>query len=366
MVFLFVYALLIFRFKKSWDGLEEFHLSGNSNHTFLSVLIPARNEESTITQLLNAINEQTYPKDRFEVIVIDDFSTDHTVEKVKSFSSDNLFLIQPSCSAEKSSKKKAIESGVEFAKGELIITTDADCVPDPLWLETINQFYIQKQSTLIASPVKYVYDFTILGIFQSLDFLTLQGITAASVASRSLTLCNGANLAYTKYTFEEVNGFKGIDHIATGDDLLLMYKIYSKGPEKVQYLKSKTAIVSTSPMHSWKQFISQRKRWGSKSFIYKDQRILWVLAFVYMLNLLFIILLAYSFFHPAFWLFSLAYLLFKSLIEWRFVNSVARFYNEQALMKYFILFQPLHILYTVAIGIISQVGTYEWKGRRTK
>ena len=82
-----------------------------------------------------------------------------------------------------------------------------------------------------------------LHVFQSLDFLSLQGITAASVFSRFHTMCNGANLAYEKKVFEEAGGFNGIDQVASGDDMLLMHKIYLLYPDKVMYCLSPDVIV---------------------------------------------------------------------------------------------------------------------------
>ena len=63
-------------------------------------------------------------------------------------------------------------------------------------------------------------------------------------------MCNGANLAYEKKAFYEVNGFTGIDNIASGDDMLLMHKIYKQYPERVLFLKSTDAIVQTKPMET--------------------------------------------------------------------------------------------------------------------
>ena len=82
--------------------------------------------------------------------------------------------------------------------------------------------------------------------------MVLQGITAASVTQDFHTMCNGANLAYRKRSFENVNGFEGIDHVATGDDMLLMHKIRQREPGSLHYLKSKHAIVTTPPMPTWK------------------------------------------------------------------------------------------------------------------
>jgi cellulose synthase/poly-beta-1,6-N-acetylglucosamine synthase-like glycosyltransferase len=366
LIFLLFYAILISYYLNAWSKLDEYVISATVDNGMLSVIIPARNEEKNIANLLNALAQQTYPKKFFEVIVVDDFSEDATADIVRKFPLQNLTLIQPEISSQSSSKKKAIEAGIKRAVGEFIITTDADCIPSKYWLEKINSFYVTTDAAFVAAPVKFLHDHSFLQLFQSLDFLTLQGITAASVGSDLHAMCNGANLAYKKEAFENVNGFKGIDNVATGDDMLLMHKIRRKYPGKIFYLKSKEAITYTQPMLSWKEFLMQRKRWASKTLVYDDYKIVAVLAFVYLLNCLFIALIIASLFHAFYWWFVLGFWLAKTIIELPFIQAVAKFYEERTIIKYLFLFQPLHIMYTVFIGITSQLGKYEWKGRKTK
>jgi len=363
---LLLYALLIVFYWRGWKKLTYYHPSSEKERRFLSVIVPARNEEKNISHLLDALSQQTYPKDFFEIIIVDDFSTDNTAEIVKNSGLTNLILIRPETPSRLSSKKKAIEVGIQKARGELIVATDADCIPTKKWLESINNLYVEKDAVFIAAPVRFSHDGSLLQLFQSLDFLALQGITAASVSANFHTMCNGANLAYKREAFQNVNGFDGINKVATGDDMLLMFKIWKRHPNKVLYLKSKEAIVTTQPMLRWKDFFMQRKRWASKTLVYDDYRIIVVLSFVYLLNCLFIALIIASFFNAVYWWYVAGFCIAKTLIELPFVYSVAKFYNEQKLVKFLFIFQPLHIFYTVVVGLISQFGKYEWKGRKTK
>jgi cellulose synthase/poly-beta-1,6-N-acetylglucosamine synthase-like glycosyltransferase len=365
LIFLLFYAALIYYYWKAWKKLSTYQGKPASNR-FLSVIIPARNEQKNIGRLLHALAAQSYPQDFFEVIVVDDFSTDNTGGLVQANPLSNVTLIQPETSSYSSSKKKAIEAGIRKAKGELIVTTDADCLPPGNWLETVNSFYVKTGAAFIAAPVKFYHNNSLLQLFQSLDFLTLQGITAASVAAGFHSMCNGANLAYTREAFERVNGFEGIDKVASGDDMLLMHKIGKKYPGKTEYLKSKNAIVNTQPMLSWKDFFMQRKRWASKTLVYDDYRIIAVLAFVYLFNCLFLALIIASLINSRYWLYVGLFWMAKTCIELPFLNSVAAFYEEKRLLKYLFPLQPLHIFYTVFVGFLSQFGKYEWKGRKTK
>lgn len=366
-VFLILYAMLIFFYFTYWNKLPDAKpLAQTPPSVFLSVVIAARNEEATLPLLLNDLRQQSYPQSLYEVIVVDDYSTDNTASIVQDFAASNVRLILPTVAPEASSKKAAISSGIKKAIGELIVVTDADCRVGKDWLQTMASFYQEYNAAFIAAPVAFTHDNSLLQVFQVLDFITLQGITAASVSARVHTMCNGANLAYTKAAFESVNGFAGIDRIATGDDMLLMHKIWKAYPAKVFYLKSTDAVVQTTPTKTWKEFLEQRRRWASKTLVYDDKRILLVLGFVLLLNLLPFVLLTAAFFNSVYWFTLVIFLLAKTVIEWPFVSSVAAFFGQQTLMRYFFFLQPLHIFYTLFVGILSQFGKYEWKGRRTR
>jgi cellulose synthase/poly-beta-1,6-N-acetylglucosamine synthase-like glycosyltransferase len=206
----------------------------------------------------------------------------------------------------------------------------------------------------------------LLQTFQALDFLVLQGITAASVQKRIHNMCNGANLTYERKVFFEVNGFAGIDHIASGDDMLLMQKIGKRFPRKISYLLSKDAIVATAAPKTWKEFFNQRIRWASKATNYNDIKILSTLFLVYFFNCALLALFITGFWMPFLWMSLCGILLLKTIIEFIFIHPVAKFYNKQNLLLLFPFFQPLHIAYTVIAGWFGVFGSFEWKGRRVK
>jgi len=358
------YSLLIIYYWLAWKAIPDYVPTVSTAEIKISVIVPARNEEENIGQLLNALVHQTYPSHLFEVIVVDDHSTDGTINIVEQF--PTVTLIRLKDDSINSYKKKAIERGIAMANGELIVTTDADCVPTSNWLKTIAAFKEEKQSAFIAGPVIIDCNSSLLQVFQAMDFMVLQGITGAAVHKKKLSMCNGANLAYDRKIFYEVNGFTGIDHIASGDDMLLMHKIWKQHPDKVHYLKSKEAIVSTQPMKTWKDFFYQRIRWASKAKSYDDKRIIFVLLLVYLFNLSFPVLLVVGCWYHSFWIYFLGLWVIKTIIELPFFISVSGFFNKRWAIKLFFFFQPLHILYTVVSGLFGQFGKYEWKGRKVK
>jgi cellulose synthase/poly-beta-1,6-N-acetylglucosamine synthase-like glycosyltransferase len=259
-------------------------------------------------------------------------------------------------------KKKAIETGIAHASGDLIVCTDADCTAGPEWIAALVHSYEERDYKIIAAPVKIIADGSALSIFQALDFISLQGITGAAVFKNLYPMCNGANLAYSRTAFNAIGGFKGIDHIASGDDMLLMGKMQSRFPGKAGYLKDPEAIVSTGAAENLKSFFLQRIRWASKTSHYGHPATFLTLALVYALNLCLLLLFILCFYNSG-WRWLVFFLVLKIFAEYFFVSTVAGFFRQKALMKYFIFCQPFHILYTVIAGGLGAFGKYKWKDR---
>ncbi len=370
-IFLFLgYSFLIIYYWFGWRSIPEYISPGKKPTTGVSVLIPARNEEENIISCLESVCDQQYPSELLQIITIDDCSTDKTWDLIQGFHCEKITnstrLADVNDIEFSAHKKRAIETGITMSANNVIVTTDADCKHPPTWLKTISSFYEEKTPVFIAAPVALENDSSLLQIFQALDFLVLQGITGASVHKKIHSMCNGANLLYEKNAFNEVGGFSGIDDIASGDDMLLMHKIRSKYPGKVHYLKSKQAIVTSLPMQTWKDFFNQRIRWSSKARFYDDKGIFWVLLLVYLFNLSFLTLLVAGFWLHVLWMYAGILWVAKTIVEFPFVYSVARFFDRTPLLKYFFFFQPLHIAYTIMAGFLGQFGKYEWKGRKVR
>lgn len=373
------YVWLMLYYRKAWKEIPIFKITENANQNFpfISIIIAARNEEKNIGKCIQSIIDQTYPSDKFEILVTDDHSTDQTVPVIESFQKENIKILHladfVSDQNINSYKKKSIDTALQFAKGKLIVTTDADCVAPPKWIETLAHFYEQKSPIFIALPVNFNDPLPndsgikkLFKIFQSLDFMALQGITGASVFKRVHAMCNGANLAYEKKVFFKVEGFDGIDQLASGDDMLLMQKIKTHYPNEIEFLKSKEVIVNTHPAENLREFINQRIRWASKAGYYTDKKIIAVLLLVYLLNAWLLILGIFSFFYlAAFYLFIIS-LLVKTIAELFFLFPVARFFKKQKQLWWFLPAQPFHILYTVIAGWLGKFGSYQWKGRKVK
>lgn len=378
------YTVLIFYYRQSWTSIPSFDQVNDQQPVIkFTVIIPARNEAVNIKQCLDSVLNQTYTAAVYEVIVVDDFSTDDTAAIVRSYGKKvKLISLKEHLNHRINSyKKKAIETAIAQSAGDIMVITDADCIVPTTWLQNIAvclscEDHKTAPVVFVVAPVAFTVDNKFLHIFQSLDFMTLQGITGASVYKKIHSMCNGANLAYSKKVFYEVNGFEGIDHIASGDDMLLMHKIFKRYPNGIKFLKSSQAIVSTRPMDTVKDFLHQRIRWASKADKYDDKRIFAVLLLVYFFNLLLLVLPFISIFTTtrfsifnfqfsliSFWIILLAG---KIFIELLFLCPVAIFFKQQKLLWWFPLAQPFHILYTVVAGWLGKFGSYQWKERNVK
>ena len=381
LILLLGYSALLVYYRKSWGSIPDFKVEANSKlSTKISIIIPARNEEENIGYCLQSIIEQSYPAHLFEVLVVDDHSTDNTAAIIKSYASHNVKLISLkdylSANEINSYKKKAIEISIQQSNGELIVTSDADCIFPKNWLTSIASFYESKRPAFIVMPVLISYGKKMIEVFQSLDFMTLQGITGASVHKKFHSMCNGANLAYTKEAFIAVNGFKGIDNIASGDDMLLMHKIYNQFPNNIEYLKSREVIVTTNPVSTIQEFFNQRIRWASKADQFDDKRIFIVLIIVYFLNVLMMVLpivalisnrsISIMNIQLSMFNFYASLLLIKTIFELFFLYPVAKFFNQTKLLWWFPIAQPFHIVYTVIAGWLGKFGKYTWKERSVK
>jgi ABC-type dipeptide/oligopeptide/nickel transport system permease subunit/cellulose synthase/poly-beta-1,6-N-acetylglucosamine synthase-like glycosyltransferase len=373
LLLILAYDTLIGFYRKSWKQIPEFQSRSavSSVPVKITVIVPARNEEMNIGDCLLSLRGQHYPASHFQIIVVDDHSTDGTWKKVNEFAGNGmnircLRLEDYARDREEifSFKKFAIETAVKESMGDLIITTDADCRPGPEWLSVIAEFYCQTKAKIIAAPVRIETKGTLLSVFQTLDFLALQGITGSALSRKIHSMANGANLAFEKGTFVEVGGYRDSDNIPSGDDMFLMHKVFRKYPDDVHFLKSKDAIVTTLPESTWKSFLQQRIRWSSKADRYQDKSLFRILFFVYLFNFFFLGLFFACFLDHRFLYLLFPLLILKTGIEFPFVRRIAQFFDQQKWMRFFPILQPLHILYVLVVGWLGKFGSYRWKGRR--
>jgi poly-beta-1,6-N-acetyl-D-glucosamine synthase len=341
-------------------------VSNNATNISFSILLPVRNEAVNIVAIINNVLQQSYTN--FELIVIDDFSDDETVALINNFSNQRLKLLQLSSTNIGIGKKNAIAYGVNNATNSFIVTLDADVTLHNTWLQTIANFIDKNPNcNAIAAPVLMHGQNTFLSNFQQIDFLTMQGITAVALNNNWFAMCNGANFIYRKSAYYAVQGFANINHVASGDDMLLLQKIMKLDATQVFYLLHNQAIALTPTEPTIKKFIQQRIRWASKATVYNNLKIKSVLLLIFLLNVCFVFglfCLPFAFKNLGLPLFLA--LVLKTIIEYNFVAAVAKTFNKKYSFIKFFLMQAAHIFYIVSSALFSFVPNYSWKGRKTK
>ncbi len=359
----------------------------------ISVIIPVRNEAENILFLLQDLEKQTYPKHKFEVIIADDDSTDDTLKIVQEFRKNtNISLIinqLPLKAYNTSPKKRAIDSSIKLANGELITTTDGDCRVGERWLESIANFQAQTGAYLVSCAVtflpssrtpstsqplpkrsrgqKHTFIYSISNNAQIIEFASLVGSGACAMLIQKPNMCNGANLTYLKSAFYDVNGFVGNENLASGDDEFLMHKISAKYPDKVRFLKDPTTIVGTKAHTSWQSFYNQRKRWASKWRHYNNWQTTVLAVFIFVANLVVPLTFCFGFFNFISTQTLFLILSLKFSTEFIFLGLIISFLRKKSLIWLIPFVQIVYPFYVVFFGLVAQKqGEYTWKGRKLK
>jgi cellulose synthase/poly-beta-1,6-N-acetylglucosamine synthase-like glycosyltransferase len=325
--------------------------------TSFTIVVPFRNEKENLPNLLHSISLLNYPKELVEIILVDDDS-----EEVFSVQ-DLVFSLKVIKNERKSNspKKDAIETAIQVAKNDWIITTDADCLVQKDWLTTFDQYIQENEVEMIASGVCYVPKSGFLSAFQNLDFLSLQGATIGSFGINQPFMCNGANFAYSKAFFKELNGFQGNENIASGDDVFLLQKAVSVTPKKVGFLMAKESIVATKPVENWTELFQQRVRWASKSTGYSSfygkllalvvfgGNLAWILSFLLWLTSV----LDQNIF--------MLFIALKFLIDFILIYKTANLFESK--LQFVLASSLLYPFFSVSVAVYSLFGKYNWKGR---
>lgn len=359
-----LYFIIIISFIFGWKNINLYKKGQiGPSFPFISLVIAARNEEKNISNLINTLAQQSIGATGFEIILVDDHSTDNTLQIAQSFESIVKNLTIHSLK-KNTGKKHAISLGITHSNGNLIVTTDADCIPHKNWLETIAGFYTHHQPKLIIGPV-LMRGNSFFKKIQALDFFALMTSGGAATGIKKPIMCNGANLAFEKEIYLELTDPQYSKEVS-GDDVFLMLSLKKNYQDKILFLKSEQATVITEPENSFINFIAQRKRWASKSKSYKDFDILFVSVTVLLMNLSLLTNLILIIFSSCFlWIFLLQ-LLLKSMVDFIFLYDTSFDFKQQKLLKYFLPAQIFNVVMIPYLAIAGITGSITWKGRKTK
>jgi len=351
-IFLIPYLILLLKIYKKLKNIKSFNASQEKT-IFVSVVVACRNEEQNLLQLLDSLSSQCYASGLFEVLVVDDNSEDKTADIAINYKGlNNIRVISNSGNG----KKKAVMSGVQAARGDLVVTTDADCTMGKQWLATIVSFYLENGCDLIIMPVRLPGGHGFLSSFQEIEFMSLQGVTAGAVEAGNAVMCNGANLAFRKQVFIRNLG-KLHFAINTGDDIFLLHAVKKEAGSKISWLESADAMVTAASQPGIFRFIRQRKRWISKWKAYDDLTTIVLASVTFYAALAPLLLLAATAASSRFLLPLGVFLALKSIPDYLIISNTAARYGRRELLPWFIpsqLAYPFYVVTIAATGLFAR------------
>ncbi|OWP64131.1 family 2 glycosyl transferase [Hymenobacter amundsenii] len=331
-----------------------------------SVLIAARNEAENLPHLLRDLVAQEPVPGGFEVLIVDDHSTDDTARLVREAAATLLVRLltladQP---GSPTGKKAAIRAAVEAARTPWLLFTDADCRLPTGWVRAYAGAVDRDTAARFISGPVLLTGAGALATLQGLELAGLVGVGAAGIGLGQPTMCNGANLAYRRADFFAVGGFAGNETVASGDDEFLLHKLHAAFPGSIRFLAEEAAIVRTAAQPTLRQLLRQRVRWASKWQHYQTRAPQQLAVLVLAANLTF----------PAgagLWaaglvpapVVGLAWAA-KLLGDGLLLRPVLRFLGRPGWLLWVPVLQLAYAPYALLTGLAGLRGGYEWKGRQ--
>lgn len=353
-IFLAYYFILILSFIKP-------HLEENRRtikRKFISIIIPVKNEEINIGELLKILSNQDYDKDKYEIIVIDDYSKDSTYSILHKLQTEipNLLVLRNSENPEQTSgKKSALEYGIKNSKGEIIVLTDADCRPTTKWISSLSKYFSDDTMSVIGfAPFEVQKNF--LNYFIRYENLKSTFLMKAFFNLGLPYLSFGRNFAYRKNIFIKLGGFKNIKHSLSGDDDLFLQQIRKLG-SKILLADDPESIVISKPTDNFKKFIIQKIRHLSASKFYPTYLKL-LLGLFYLGNIFSVALLFYSIINSNIVLLILSF--FKFVLDGIVISNTTKKIGSLFPIPCVPLFELFFNLYLILVGILSRKKKIVW------
>ena len=342
-------------------------ISSNKKNHFISVIIAARNEDKHLSFLLDNLLKQDYPQDKFEIIIVNDRSTDKTDYILNNFSKKYSQIKYISIQDEIPGlvrKKRALTEGVKHAQGEILLFTDADCRPGKFWLSSMNEVFSRGFDVIVGySPLECQgkgFGKKIICMLKKLERLAMFTLSDGSIGWNWGITATGRNFAYKKNVFESINGFNGIGHIPSGDDDLFLQKISKSHSYKLGFVTHPDSYVPSIEQKSGSQTFQQEKRRGSKWRYYPALiKSVSLLAFIYLFLILITFILALA--GVLTWKFFLIIFLSKSMFDFLILLRGATIFREYISLLVFPLVEVLYAPYFVMFGLLGTFGKYKWK-----
>jgi cellulose synthase/poly-beta-1,6-N-acetylglucosamine synthase-like glycosyltransferase len=343
---------LVIGAKKKFPHLNEEYLPS------VSVVVAVRDEEKNILFCLESLDQLVYPETKLEIIIIDDDSTDSTGSIISDFIKDKLRFKIKKLSEEQSGKLKgkvrAMAEGIKISKGEIILTTDADCIVNPLWAKTIASYY-QEDVGLVNGFTSQSVTRAFSGM-QAIDFIYLLFVAAGAINLGKPISCIGNNMSFRKKAYEETGGFEKLPFSVT-EDFLLLNSIHKLKKYRLLYPLDINALLISNPCTNIKELFNQKKRWAVGGLGTPPAGIL-LMLWAFLTNLF---ILLTPFFFNVIWLYLV---FFKIAIDFFVLMPIHQKLGLQKNLKYFPVFQIYYMIYVLVLPFAVLFNKkVKWKDR---
>lgn len=354
-IYIFKAALIIY-------GTTKLKYSQTERRPDVTIIVVARNEEINISDCLESLSRLKYPKDKLEIILIDDRSGDRTPEIIRLFANQHnhvrcIFIDAPP-SDRLSGKASAVSGGIEISKGEIILLTDADCILPEYWVEKYVSLFTKNVGLVAGITLldKADDDTTLFGKIQSLDWAYLLTIGAGAVGVGVPLSCVGNNFAFRKQVYNDVGGFKKLGFSLT-EDFSFVRAIIEQKKWQIRYSMNPDLLVQSKPLNDFKSFYHQRKRWSTGSFSVRFFGKILIASAI-----LIHIFVPVSFWVQADWKIPLCLLTTVLLSDFCLLFRTSWLLKRLDFLKYFFFFELFYFFYTTLFMIIMPFSTkVKWK-----
>ncbi|MGD1044678.1 MAG: glycosyltransferase [Bacteroidota bacterium] len=323
----------------------------------VSVIIAARNEEDNLYDCLESVANQIYPNSLYEIIIINDGSTDGTETICNDFIKryPNIKSIQVKDDTIIRGKANALAQGIEASGGEIILITDADCTVPKTWVEQtanrydpevglIGGFTLQKATTPFEG-------------MQSLDWTFILGMAAATVGLGNPLGSIGNNLSFRRSAYDQVGGYRKLKFSVT-EDYTVVQAIVGSNKWKYLYPIDLKHLVESKPCPNFQSLISQKHRWGKGGLDMKPTGLAIMLIGFLMHLSPFVMLFWGGVFQAA------AALMIKFIADYVFLYQILRRLDRKEDLRWFYWFEIYFIIYVSLLPfLVFFGGKVKWKGR---
>ncbi|MSP64664.1 MAG: glycosyltransferase [Ignavibacteria bacterium] len=329
----------------------------------ITVIIPVRNEENNILECVNSLLLQTYPKFKYQIIIVDDHSTDSTISKLETIlPNDNIQILKVPNDVNSSSKINALTYGINHSTSEIILTIDADCIAPNTLIESHAKLYDEWTSLITGATTFEIRNNSFLENIQALEYAGHNSLLCAVIGKRKLFTANGSNMSFRRNVFELVNGFKNLPISQSGEDTFFAQKVFKLKSYKIKYLLSDEALVISKPAPSWMIYLKQRARWVYQTSNFELETLPF-LVITFLFYLCIIICTIFSLYYRNIIPTLLYLFLAKLLTDLFFLFPYLKKLKLFNLLKYFIFAEIIHMPLTILSVFMGYIFNISWKDR---